>query len=230
MEIKTIAIVGAANLGRRIAYEAARAGYRAILEDVSPVALEQGIARIAQALANDVAAGRIQSTDRVAALANDVAAGRIQSTDRVAALANDVAAGRIQSTDRVAALANLTTAASAEDASREADLIIEAVADEMEVKIELFTIFDKFAKPGAIFASTTTSLSVSEMADVTFCPERCIGMRFFADAQNANRLELVKGRETSEQTVAACREVGRRMGNQVLVTSDVQVLNTSADD
>jgi 3-hydroxybutyryl-CoA dehydrogenase len=194
MEIKTIAIVGAANLGRRIAYEAARAGYRAILEDVSPVALEQGIARIAQALANDVAAGRIQSTDRVAALAN------------------------------------LTTAASAEDASREADLIIEAVADEMEVKIELFTIFDKFAKPGAIFASTTTSLSVSEMADVTFCPERCIGMRFFADAQNANRLELVKGRETSEQTVAACREVGRRMGNQVLVTSDVQVLNTSADD
>jgi 3-hydroxybutyryl-CoA dehydrogenase len=194
MEIKTIAIVGAANLGRRIAYEAARAGYRAILEDVSPVALEQGIARIAQALANDVAAGRIQSTDRVAALAN------------------------------------LTTAASAEDASREADLIIEAVADEMEVKIELFTIFDKFAKPGAIFASTTTSLSISEMADVTFCPERCIGMRFFADAQNANRLELVKGRETSEQTVAACREVGRRMGNQVLVTSDVQVLNTSADD
>jgi 3-hydroxyacyl-CoA dehydrogenase len=194
MEIKTIAIVGAANLGRRIAYEAARFGYRTILEDVSPAALEQGIARIAQALADDVAAGRIRSADRDGALVN------------------------------------LTTAASAEDAVREADLIIEAVADEMEMKIELFTIFDKFAKPGAIFASTTTSLSVSEMADVTFCPERCIGIRFFADAQNANRLELIKASETSEETIAACYEVGRRMGNRVLVTSEEQVLNTSADD
>jgi 3-hydroxybutyryl-CoA dehydrogenase len=194
MEIKTIAIVGAANLGRRIAYEAARAAYRTILEDVSPAALEQGIAWIAQALANDVAAGRIRLADRDAALAN------------------------------------LTTAASAEDASREADLIIEAVADEMEMKIELFTIFDKFAKPGAIFASTTTSLSISEMAAVTFCPERCIGMRFFGDAPNANRLELVKAGETSEETIAACREVVRRMGKQVLVTREEQVLNASADD
>jgi 3-hydroxyacyl-CoA dehydrogenase len=132
--------------------------------------------------------------------------------------------------DRDAALANLTTAASAEDASREADLIIEAVADEMEMKIELFTIFDKFAKPGAIFASTTTSLSISEMAAVTFCPERCIGMRFFGDAPNANRLELVKAGETSEETIAACREVVRRMGKQVLVTREEQVLNAGADD
>jgi 3-hydroxybutyryl-CoA dehydrogenase len=187
MEIKTIAIVGATNLGRRIAYEVARAGYRTILEDVSPSTLEQGIAWIAQALADDVAAGGIRSADRDAALTN------------------------------------LTAATSAEDASREADLIIEAVADEMEMKIELFTIFDKFARPGAVFASTTPSLSISDMAQVTFCAERCIGMRFFSGAQNANRLELVKGSKTAEETIAACREVGRRMGREVSVLREKQV-------
>jgi 3-hydroxyacyl-CoA dehydrogenase len=192
MEIKTIAIVGAANLGRRIVCEAARAGYRTILEDVSPSALEQGIAWTGQALGEEVAAGRIDSAARDTALAN------------------------------------LTTATTPEDASREADLIIEAVADEMEVKIELFTIFDKFAKPGAIFASTSTSLSITEMADVTFCPERCIGMRFLAEAKNANRLELVRTNETSEETIAACREVGRRMGLEISVLRDERASSASA--
>ncbi len=126
-----------------------------------------------------------------------------------------------------AALANLVTANSAEDASRDADLIIETVSDEMEMKIELFTIFDKFAKPGAIFASTTTSLSITDLAAVTFCPERCIGMRFFTQAHAAARLELVKGRETSKETIAACREVGRLMGKEVSVLSDEQVMTAS---
>ena len=194
MEIKTIAIVGAANLGRKIAYAAALAGYHTLLEDVSPSALEQGLAWIAQTFADDVTRGKIPAAVRDAALAR------------------------------------LSMAVSAEDASREADLIIEAVADEMEVKIELFTIFDKFAKPRAIFASTATSLSITEMAAVTFCPERCIGMHFMADAQNAGRLELVKGLETSEETIAACREVGRRMSREVCLLSDEQVMSASADN
>ena len=65
-----------------------------------------------------------------------------------------------------------------EEAVREADLIIEAVAEEMEMKIEMFTIFDKFAKPDAIFASTSRLVPIAELAAVTFCPERCIGIRF----------------------------------------------------
>jgi 3-hydroxybutyryl-CoA dehydrogenase len=194
MEIKTIAIVGAAGLGRRLAYAAVLAGYQTILEDISPSALEQGIAWIAQAFGDDVVSGK-----------------------------RNVAS-------RDTALANLSTAIAAEDAAREADLIIEAVPDEMEMKIELFTIFDKFAKPRAIFASTTTSLSITEMAAVTFCPERCIGIRFFTDAPSAGRLELVTGLETSEETIAACRDVGRRMGLEVSVLSDEQVSSTSAGD
>ena len=191
MEIQSIAIVGAADLGRRIAYASALAGFCTILEDISPLTLEQGIVWIRQALGGNVSTGKIGAATRDAALRN------------------------------------LSTENSAEDASRRAELIIETVSDEMEMKIELFTIFDKFAKPGAIFASTTTSLSITELAAVTFCPERCLGMRFFTAAPHAERLELVRGRETSEQTIAACREIGRRMGKGVGVLSDEQVRSAS---
>jgi 3-hydroxybutyryl-CoA dehydrogenase len=191
MEIKTIAIIGATDLGCGIACASVLAGYRTILEDISPSTLEQGIAWIAQFLGNEI------------------------TRDKTTAAA------------RVAALANLVTANSAEDASRDADLIIETVSDEIEMKIELFTIFDKFAKPGAIFASTTTSLSITDLAAVTFCPERCIGTRFFTQAHAAARLELVKGRETSDETIDACREVGRLMGKIVSVLSDEQAMTAS---
>ena len=115
-------------------------------------------------------------------------------------LGDDVAHGKIAADVRDATLANLIASISAEDASREADLIIETVADEEEMKIELFTIFDKFAKPGAILASTTKSLSITELAEITFCQERCIGMRFSDGARGDQRLELVRGRATSEET------------------------------
>ena len=105
-----------------------------------------------------------------------------------------------------------------EEAVREADLIIEAVAEEMEMKIEMFTIFDKFAKPDAILASSSPSISIAELAAVTFCPERCIGLRFFSRAAQASALELVSTLQTSGETVAQCRELGRRMGKDVTVS------------
>lgn len=194
MEIKSIAIVGASKLGRKIAHSAALAGFRTILEDISPSALVQGRAWVAGALAEDVARGNC-----------------------------DLAA-------REAALEMLATANSAEEASREADLIIETASDEMEMKLELFTIFDKFAKPGAIFASTSASLSISELASVTACPERCIGMRFFDEAQALERLELVKGCGTSEETIAACLEAGRRLGRTVSILQDHHVLSAGGSD
>ena len=91
------------------------------------------------------------------------------------------------------------------------------------MKLELFTIFDKFAKPGAILASTTRSLSITDLAEITFCQERCIGMHFFVDTRGAQQLELVRGRATSEETIAACCDVGRRMGREVTVRTEEQL-------
>jgi 3-hydroxybutyryl-CoA dehydrogenase len=111
----------------------------------------------------------------------------------------------------------LISANRVEEAVRDADLIIEAVAEEMEMKIELFTIFDKFAKRDAILASSSPALSIADMASVTFCAERCVGIRFVVAAEGKNILELVCAPETSEETVAACREVARRMGKEAVV-------------
>jgi 3-hydroxyacyl-CoA dehydrogenase len=114
----------------------------------------------------------------------------------------------------------LVLARTVEEAVREADLIFEAVADEMEMKIEMFTIFDKFAKPDAIFASSSTSISIAELAAVTFCPERCIGMRLAAATGHMSLLEVVPSPDTSEETLARCEGVARRMGRQIMVNRD----------
>jgi 3-hydroxybutyryl-CoA dehydrogenase len=132
-------------------------------------------------------------------------------------LEEGVARGKVTEEQRKIALANLTTSRSVEDLCREADLLIEAVPEEMEVKLEIFTIFDKFARPGAILASNTSSLSITELAAITFRAENCIGMHFFNPVPKMKLLEIVRALETSDATLQACAEVGRRMGKEVVV-------------
>jgi 3-hydroxybutyryl-CoA dehydrogenase len=133
------------------------------------------------------------------------------------ALEEGMARGKVSVEQQKIALGNLTTSRSVEDVCRETDLLIEAVPEEMEVKLEIFTIFDKFARPGAILASNTSSLSITELAAITFRAENCIGMHFFNPAPKMKLLEIVRALETSEATVRACAEVGRRMGKEVVV-------------
>ncbi|HMI53149.1 MAG TPA: 3-hydroxyacyl-CoA dehydrogenase NAD-binding domain-containing protein [Candidatus Saccharimonadales bacterium] len=124
-------------------------------------------------------------------------------------------------TQRNLGLVSLRTANKVEDAIRDADLIIETVPEELEMKLELFTIFDKFAKPGAVFASTTTKLSIADFSDVTVYRDRCVGMRFLEVDSAVYRIELVKTPHTSEETVAACLAVARRMNKEVLLMTDL---------
>jgi 3-hydroxybutyryl-CoA dehydrogenase len=132
-------------------------------------------------------------------------------------LEDGVSRGKVAPQQKEQALANLSTARSVEDVCREADLLIEAVPEEMEVKLEIFTIFDKFAKPGAILASNTSSLSITEIASITFRAEDCIGMHFLDPVAETKLLEIVRALETSEATLQSCVEVGRRMGKEVVV-------------
>ncbi|MGA7221403.1 MAG: 3-hydroxyacyl-CoA dehydrogenase NAD-binding domain-containing protein [Candidatus Acidiferrales bacterium] len=133
------------------------------------------------------------------------------------ALAQGVVRGKVTAEQQQHALANLMTSRSVEDVCRETDLLIEAVPEEMEVKLEIFTIFDKFARPGAILASNTSSLSITELAAITFRAGNCIGMHFFNPVPQMKLLEIVRALETSEATAQACVEVGRRMGKEVVV-------------
>ena len=131
-----------------------------------------------------------------------------------------VTRGKVDATIRDRASSLISTASSVQDAIRDAELIIEAVPEEMEMKMELFTIFDKFAKPHAIFASNTSSLSISDMSDLTVSRERCIGMHFFNPVPKMKLIELVKTPLTSQNTVDVCTEVGRRMGKEVVLVQE----------
>jgi len=131
-----------------------------------------------------------------------------------------VARGKVEAGIRDKALSLISTASKVEDAIRDADLIIEAVPEELEMKLELFTIFDKFAKTGAIFASNTSSLSITDFTDVTVSRDRCVGMHFFNPVPKMRLIELVRTPHTSDETVAACRKVAGRMGKEVVIVHE----------
>lgn len=130
-----------------------------------------------------------------------------------------VAQHELSQGEREAALARFSSASRADEVCRVADMLIETVPDEMEVKLEIFTIFDKFAKPGAILTSNT-SLSITEIASITFRTEDCIGMRFANPARTIESVELVRGADTSDATVAVCTEAAGRMGMEVSTISE----------
>jgi 3-hydroxybutyryl-CoA dehydrogenase len=136
------------------------------------------------------------------------------------ALDQDVAAGELTREQAKKAAANLSYASTPEEAARAADLVLEAVPEEMESKLEIFTLLDKACKPGTIIASITSSLSVTEMASVTYRARNCLGMHFFQPVHTTKLVEIVRALETDDETVAAVAEAGRRMGKEVVVVKE----------
>ncbi len=132
-------------------------------------------------------------------------------------LDKSVELGKVTSGDAQAAFERLEYAGSVEEAAREADLVIEAVPEEMESKIEIFTLLDKVCRPGTFLASNTSSLSITEIASVTYRPKKCVGMHFFNPVHKMKLLEIVRGLETDEETISAAADVGRRMRKDVVV-------------
>jgi 3-hydroxybutyryl-CoA dehydrogenase len=127
---------------------------------------------------------------------------------------------KVSAFDASAALSRLEYAGSVDEAARQADLVIEAVPEEMESKIEMFTLLDKICRPGTILASNTSSLSITEIASVTYRANKCIGMHFFNPVHKMKLIEVVRALETDSETVAAATEVGRRMGKEVVVIKE----------
>ena len=128
--------------------------------------------------------------------------------------------GKVSSPDADAAFRRLEYAGSVEDAAREADLVIEAVPEEMESKIEIFTLLDKICRPATILASNTSSLSVTEIASVTYRAKKCVGMHFFNPVHKMMLLEVVRALETDDDALATALEVGKRMGREVVVIKE----------
>jgi len=130
--------------------------------------------------------------------------------------------GKVPAPEAEAAMGRMEFAQSVEEAARQADLVIEAVPEEWESKIEIFTLLDKLCKPDTIFASNTYSLSVTEIASVTYREPRILGVRFINPVHKMKKLEVVRARETDDETLAAFLEVGRRMGKELVVIRESQ--------
>ena len=128
--------------------------------------------------------------------------------------------GKISPSDASAAFERVEYAGSVEEAARQADFVIEAVPEEMDSKTEIFTLLDKVARPATILASNTSSLSITEIASVTYRARKCVGMHFFNPVHKMKLLEIVCALETDKETIAAASEVGKRMGKEVVVIKE----------
>jgi 3-hydroxybutyryl-CoA dehydrogenase len=142
---------------------------------------------------------------------------RKAETEIRANLDKAVELGKVTAPDADVAFRRLEYAGSVEEAAREADLVIEAVPEEMESKIEIFTLLDKICRPTTMLASNTSSLSLTEIASVTYRAKKCLGMHFFNPVHKMKLLEVVRALETDDETLATAIEVGRRMGKEVVV-------------
>ncbi len=152
---------------------------------------------------------------------------RKAETEIRANLDQAVELGKVDAADADAAFSRLEYAGSVDEAAREADLVIEAVPEELESKIEIFTMLDKICRPTTILASNTSSLSVTEIASVTYRAKKCVGMHFFNPVHKMRLLEVVRALETDADTLAAVVEVGKRMRKEVVVIKEAPGFITS---
>ena len=154
----TVAIIGAGPLGRRLALDAGRAGFRVILEDVMPSSLRHAEEALRESLGPD-------------------------------------------------AMPLVSFARTVEEAVREADLAIDCVPDELESKLEIFSLMDRMAPPRTVFATPTTNLSIADLASCTYRPGQCVGLGVNAGVfAHDSEIAIIPIRVTS-QTTARAREL-----------------------
>jgi 3-hydroxybutyryl-CoA dehydrogenase len=134
-------------------------------------------------------------------------------------LAKFVEKATITTDQKAETLARLHPTLKLEDLA-DCDLVIEAIVENLEAKKELFRELDKIVKPGAIFASNTSSLSITEMMTSTERPAQFLGLHFFNPVPLMKLVEVVKTVVTEPEVVKAALDYGRRVGKTPILTSD----------
>jgi len=134
-------------------------------------------------------------------------------------LTKAVEKGTLTSEDKEATLARITSTTEM-DRAVEADLVIEAVSENIEVKKGVFIELDRTCLPHAILASNTSSLSLTQLASFTKRPSKVIGLHFMNPVPIMQLVEIIHGHTTSDETVAVAKEVVRRMGKTGIKVND----------
>ena len=128
--------------------------------------------------------------------------------------------GKVSAEEREATLARITTVTDAKQAAREADLVIEAVPEDLDLKQRVLKEVESVAPPTALLASNTSSLSITAIAYGLRRPERLVGMHFFNPPHLLKLVEVVRGDRTSQDATDAAVALARRMGKEPIVVRD----------
>ncbi|MFI1199556.1 3-hydroxyacyl-CoA dehydrogenase family protein [Streptomyces sp. NPDC020883] len=129
-----------------------------------------------------------------------------------------VAKGKLEAAAAEDALGRITTTTDL-DAVADADVVVEAVFEKVEVKREIFQALDKLAKDDAVLASNTSAIPITKIAAATSRPERVVGTHFFSPVPMMQLCELVRGHKTSDETLAAAREFAESVGKTCIVVN-----------
>jgi 3-hydroxybutyryl-CoA dehydrogenase len=137
-------------------------------------------------------------------------------------LGRRVEKGKLSRSDMEAALDRVRITTDVEDALRRVDFVIEAVFEDLEVKREIFRELDQLAPSEAVLASNSSTIGISKLADVTQRPERCVNMHFFYPVLVMDLVEIVRGPQTSDETVERATQLAREMGRTpVLLNKEI---------
>ncbi|HXR57601.1 MAG TPA: 3-hydroxybutyryl-CoA dehydrogenase [Casimicrobiaceae bacterium] len=137
----------------------------------------------------------------------DGSLGRLQKKDKITADARAAALARVRAT-------------TAYDGLAQADLIVEAATENLDLKLGILRNVDALAKDRAILASNTSSISITALAAVLPAPERFVGMHFFNPVPMMALVELIRGLQTSDETLQAVRAFAQRIGKTPIVVKN----------
>src|SRR5438105_10979445 len=127
-------------------------------------------------------------------------------------LAKGVEKGKMTAAEVDGILGKIRGVVNLKDAVTGAQVVIEAVFEKMDIKREIYAELDRLCPPEVVFASNTSSLSITEMANATKRADRVVGMHFFNPAPVMKLVEVIRGSETSDATVALIKELGTKLG------------------
>lgn len=134
-------------------------------------------------------------------------------------MARAVGRGKLESADRDEALARITLTSDLKDLSG-VDLVIEAVSEDVALKVSIMKTLDEVVRDDALIASNTSSIPIAQLAGAVHNPERVLGLHFFSPVPVMSLVEIVHALETSDETVSTAREFVERLGKHAIETKD----------
>jgi len=184
-DVKTIAMIGAGDMGHGIAACFLMGGYKVFLRDIEQRFIDRGVAGIKG------------------------------SFDRFKEK------GKLTPEAYEAAMSRLVTTTDLGEAVKEADFVVEAVPENLELKKKVFAEIDRLAPPHAILASNTSNISITSIAEATNRPEKVIGYHFFNPAVIMKLVEVIKGKKTADESIQVAYDLAKKINKvPVIVKKD----------